>query len=188
MIARFELSAVSRNPAVFDVAKLEWMNGQYLRAMSPHEFADLALPLIEADLGHGLTPDERGTVTAVAPLIQERAKRLTEVAPQVRFLLQEHLTIAPGSWDKVMTTPEAPVALAGAVAALEGLEVWSVAAIEAALRGMLAAAGLSAGKGLQPVRVAVTGSSVSPPLFESLAALGRERSLARIAAAAARLA
>jgi glutamyl-tRNA synthetase len=187
MIARFELSAVSRNPAVFDVAKLEWMNGQYLRAMSAHEFAELALPLIEADLGRGLTPDERGTVTAVAPLIQERAKRLTEVAPQVRFLLQEHLTIEPASWDKVMTTPEAPIALAGAVAALEGLEVWSVAAIEAALRGMLAAAGLSAGKGLQPVRVAITGSSVSPPLFESLAALGRERSLARIAAAVAQL-
>jgi glutamyl-tRNA synthetase len=174
MIARFELSAVSRNPAVFDVAKLEWMNGQYLRAMSAHEFADLALPLIEADLGHGLTPDERGTVTAVAPLIQERAKRLTEVAPQVRFLLQEHLTIEPASWDKVMTSPEAPVALAGAVAALEGLEVWSVAAIEAALRGMLAAAGLSAERACNRAS-RHTGSSVSPPLFESLAALA-ERS------------
>ncbi|HAX82728.1 MAG TPA: glutamate--tRNA ligase [Actinobacteria bacterium] len=188
MIARFELGAVSRNPAVFDLAKLEWMNGQYLRAMSAQEFSDLALPLVETDLGRELTADERGTVIAMAPLIQERAKRLTEVAPQVRFLLNDEVTIEPGSWDKVMTTAEAPIALAGAGAALEALAVWSVDAIEAALRGMLAAAGLSAGKGLQPVRVAITGSAVSPPLFESLAALGRERSLARLAAAAARLA
>lgn len=187
MISRFELGAVSRNPAVFDVAKLEWMNGQYLRAMSAAEFTELALPLVEADLGRGLTADERGTVAAVAPLIQERAKLLTEVAPQVRFLLQEEVTMEAASWNKVMTTAEAPVALAGAVAALEALAVWSVDAIEAALREMLATAGLSAGKGLQPVRVAITGSSVSPPLFESLAALGRERSLARLAAAAAQL-
>jgi glutamyl-tRNA synthetase len=187
MIERFELGAVSRNPAVFDVAKLEWMNGHYLRAMAPEAFATATLPLVERDLGRLLSPAEHEAIAAVAPLVQERAKRLTDVTPQVRFLLDGDLVYDTASWDKVMGSAEARVALQGAAAALELLEVWAVDRIESALRGMLGATGLSAGKGLQPIRVAVTGSAVSPPLFESLAALGRDRSLRRIGDALARL-
>lgn len=188
MIARFDLAAVSRNPAVFDVAKLEWMNGHYLRAMSPEEFAAEALPRVTAAAGRQLTAEEHGALEAIAPLVQERAKRLTEVAPQVRFLLGGELEMDPGSWDKVMSGPDAPRALVEASQALESVVEWSTAKIEAALRSVLATTGLSAAKGLQPVRVAVTGSAVSPPLFESLAALGRERTLERLAAARARIA
>jgi glutamyl-tRNA synthetase len=182
MVERFELRAVSRNPAVFDVTKLEWMNGVYIRSLDPADFAVRSLPLVEADLGRVLTPAERETFAAVAPLVQERSRRLTEVAPQVHFLFAP-AEMDPASWDSAMTTAEARPALEGALDALAGLECWDKEGIEAALRAVLTERGLSARKGLQPVRVAVTGSTVSPPLFESLEALGREGTLARLRAA-----
>lgn len=182
MVERFELGAVSRNPAVFDIAKLEWMNGVYIRALDPADFAARSLPLVEADLGRGLTPAERETFATVAPLVQERSRRLTEAASQVRFLFVP-VEMDPSSWESVKATSEARPALEGALAALAGLQGWDKGSIEAALRTALAERGLSARKGLQPVRVAVTGSTVSPPLFESLEALGREGSLARLQAA-----
>lgn len=187
MIERFELDAVSRNPAVFDVAKLEWMNGQYLRAMSPGDFSTEAVTRTAADAGRQLTDGERSAVTALAPLVQERVKRLTDIAPQVRFLLEGDFEIDQESWEKVMRGADAARALTAAAAVLEGVSDWSTTSIEAGLREMLSATGLSAAKGLQPVRVAVSGSAVSPPLFESLATLGRDRTLERIGAALRRL-
>jgi glutamyl-tRNA synthetase len=187
MVERFDLADVSRNPAVFDQAKLEWMNGVYVRAMPVSEFVERSLPLVQKDLGRSLGEGERGAFESVAPLIQERAKRLVEVPEQTRFLFVGEIEYDPASWDKVMTKAEAPVAVDGALARLAGLEEWATPAIEEVLRAMLDELGLSAGKGLQPIRVAVTGSSVSPPLFESLEALGRHRSLARLREAAARL-
>ncbi|HEX5631190.1 MAG TPA: glutamate--tRNA ligase [Acidimicrobiia bacterium] len=187
MIERFDLGAVSRNPAVFDVAKLEWMNGQYLRAMAPGDFAVEAITRSAAAAGRQLTDGEQSAVTALAPVVQERVKRLTDIAPQFRFLLEGDLEIEQDSWDKVMRGPEAARALAAATSALEAVTDWSTASIEASLREMLSSSGLSAAKGLQPVRVAVSGSAVSPPLFESLATLGRDRSLERIGAALRRL-
>ncbi len=188
MVERFELTAVSRNPAVFDTAKLEWMNGVYLRALDPGEFVSLTVPLVEDDLGRPLTEAELAAYQEVAPLVQERAKRLTEAAPQVRFLFADEVSFDEASWEKVMTRPEARVAIDGALARLDGLGEWGAGAIEEVLRAMLDEHGLSASKGLQPLRVAVTGSSISPPLFESLAALGRHRTLARLRRAMARLA
>jgi glutamyl-tRNA synthetase len=182
MVERFDLGAVSRNPAVFDIAKLEWMNGVYIRSLGPADFAARSLPSVEADLGRVLTSGEQETFAAVAPLVQERSRRLTEVAPQVRFLFTP-AAMDPASWGSVMTTPEARPALEGAAAALEALAGWDKEGIEAALRAVLTERGLSARRGLQPVRVAVTGSTVSPPLFESLAALGREGTLSRLRAA-----
>jgi glutamyl-tRNA synthetase len=187
MVERFDLGEVSRNPAVFDPAKLEWMNGMYIRAIPGGKFVEMSLPLVEQDLGRFLDPAEKGAFESVAPLVQERAKRLVEVPEQTRFLFVDEIEYDPASWDKVMTRPEAAVAVAGAVVRLGGLGDWSTAAIEEALRAMLDEHGLAAGKGLQPIRVAVTGSSVSPPLFESLEALGRERSLTRLREAASRL-
>jgi len=186
MVERFDLAAVSRNPAVFDITKLEWMNGVYIRSLDPVDFAARCLPLVEADLGRALAASESETFRAIAPLVQERARRLTEVPPQVRFLFAP-VAMDPASWEAVMTAPEARAALEGALAALEGLAAWDRAGIETALRGVLNERGLSARRGLQPVRVAVTGSTVSPPLFESLEALGRESTLDRLRAARAAL-
>ena len=187
MQERFDLAAVSRNPAIFDPAKLEWMNGVYIRALGLTELEARTRDLVESDLGRKLDPSEERVFRDVLPLIQERAKRLTDVPDQVRFLFVSDVVYDESSWEKVMTTPEAETALSGALTRLTEVPEWTTQSIEAALRAMLDEHGLSARKGLQPIRVAVSGSTVSPPLFESMQALGRERSLSRIAAATARL-
>ncbi len=188
MIDRFDLSDVSRNPAVFDTAKLEWMNGVYIRSMSDDEFASLTLDLVVEDLGRELDDIGRARFMAAIPLIKERTKLLSEVPDQVRFLLQPLTAYDQDSWNAVMLTEEGPIALDGARDALASLDPWTTEAIDDTLRGMLAEHELSARKGLQPIRVAISGSNVSPPLFESIEILGREETLARIDAARALLA
>ncbi len=186
-VERFNLAAVSRNPAVFDRQKLEWMNGVYIRSLSAEEFTARSLPSVESGLQRALGEQEREAFALLAPAVQERAKLLTEVTDQVSFLFVAEPSFDEASWNKVMTGAEAPVALEGAIAALAAIEDWKVGEIEAVLRTMLEEHDLSARKGLQPLRVAVTGSSVSPPLFESMAALGKEPTLHRLEAALARL-
>lgn len=187
MVDRFDLSTVSRNPAIFDVRKLEWLNGVYIREMDNQEFAAVALPIVEEDLGRELDEGERVVFSAMLPLVKERTKLLPEIAGQMRFLFSPITDYDEASWSKVMETPEATVALDGASSALDAVDVWTTQAIDDALRGMLSETELSARKGLQPIRVAVSGSTVSPPLFESLEALGKDETLARIAAVRRRL-
>ena len=187
MTERFALDDVSKNPAVFDVTKLEWMNGVYIRSLDPDEFARRVLGDVEKSLGRELDDDQHHRLDEILPHVQERTKVLTEVADQVRFLFAA-IEYDEKSWTKVMGGDGADTALKSAAAALESLSEWTVASIEAALRRMLDEQELSARRGLQPLRVALTGSSVSPPLFESMAALGRDGTLERLAAAANRLA
>ena len=182
MVARFDLAGVSRNPAVFDVAKLEWMSGVYMRALSAGEFVERTMPWVEQDLGRALDGAERNVYTMLAPLVQERVKLLAEVAVQVRFLFTA-IDWDERSWQKVMTKEAARDAVESALAELVELESWDAGAIEAACRAVVERLDLSAGKVFQPLRVAVTGSSVSPPLFESMEALGREETLHRLARA-----
>jgi glutamyl-tRNA synthetase len=186
MIERFDLSDVSRNPAIFDVAKLEWMNGVYLRAMTVADLAAEATPLVERSLDRPLTGQERDVLTAMLPLVQERIKRLTDIPEQVGFLFVDAVAYDQAAWDKVMGDT-AHAVLTAARSAVEGVAEWSAASIESALRGVLDELGLSASKGLQPMRVAITGSAVSPPLFESVEGLGRRRTVARLDAALDRL-
>lgn len=186
MVERFDLSAVSKSPAVFDLTKLEWMNGVYLRELSADAFVERAMPFVTETLGRQLDDDEAALFSGLAPLIQERAKLLTEVGPQVRFLFGD-VVYDEASWEKVMTKPEAKPAVTGAWERLGELDDWTTSAIESLLRQMLDDMELSARKALQPLRVAVTGSAVSPPLFESMEALGKERTIDRLATAAARM-
>lgn len=179
MVDLFDLGAVSRNPAVFDVAKLEWMNGVYVRGMAVSDFATATRPLVEADLGRSLTGTEASSLAFILPHVQERARLLDEVPAQVRFLFDEAVELDQASWDEVMAGPDAVEALAAGKGALADAE-WTAEGIEGALRAMLATTGLSAKHGLQPLRVAITGSKVSPPLFESIAVLDRERVLRRL--------
>ncbi len=181
-VDRFDLAAVQKNPAVFDEEKLLWLNGEYVRAMDPGEFAARIRPLLEDR--HGEIPEERWEAfVELVPLVQERTKLLPEAVDQVEFLFRDEITYDEQSWKKVMTREEVATVLERAASALAALEEWDAAAIEGALRAIPEQLDLGAGKVFQPVRVAVTGSSVSPPLFESLAVLGRERSLGRIASA-----
>ncbi|MEA2010340.1 MAG: glutamate--tRNA ligase, partial [Actinomycetota bacterium] len=187
MVTRFDLDTVSKNPAVFDPKKLEWMNGVYIREMDEEEFAAATLPLLEKAVGRTLSSEDRERFVKLIPLVKERAKLLPEVASQARFLFVDIDSYDEKAWSKVMAVDEGPIALDGAIAALEGLDLWTTDAIDAALRTMLEENELSARKGFQPIRVAISGSTVSPPLFESLEILGRDESLARLRTARAAL-
>jgi len=181
--ANFSLDRISKNPAIFDVEKLEWMNGVYIRAFTAAEFIERMIPWLEAA---GLTTAEDAAArpewyTRLAPLVSERIKRLDEIVPMVSFLFEEP-TIDEKAREKVLAKPGAGKALDGAVEALTEV-AWTAESIEAALRELPAALELKPKAVFQSLRVAVTGSTISPPLFESFELLGRDKTLARIAAA-----
>lgn len=187
-VAEFDLVDVSRNPAAFDPDKLAWMNGEYIRSMDESVFADMVRPIVESELGRPLDAGEWDTFRSVAPLVQGRTKLLPEAGTQVVFLFDDFDTYDAESWDKVMTKDGVAQVLDAGLEAVEAVDPWSVETVEAALRAIPERLGIGAGKTFQPLRVAVTGSSVSPPLFESIAALGRERTLERLRRASAELA
>jgi glutamyl-tRNA synthetase len=186
-IERFDLAAVSKNAAVFDPEKLEWLNGVYIRDLEAVEFVLRSVPFVEDDLGRELTGAERAQLSELGPLIQERVKVLTEVPAMVSFVFTTQLDYDEKSWRKVMGAETAATALEAAHGRLEAVEEWQAPDIEATLRSMLEDLELNARKGLQPVRVATTGSTVSPPLFETLEVLGRRVTLERIQSARALL-
>ncbi len=178
--ASFDLADVSKNPAIFDPEKLKWMNGEYIRSMDPAIFQELALPFVTKSLGRPLTEPEVDVFWEISPLVQERTKLLPEVGDQVGFLFSEIENYDSASWQKVMTKDGVPEILAAAIARLSGVDNWDAGTLDSELRALLAEMEIGVGKGLQPMRVAITGSSISPPLFESMAALGKDRSLARL--------
>lgn len=184
--ANFALERISKNPAIFDVEKLEWMNGVYIREMAPEQLVERMVPwLAEAGLGTRETLGaRRAWLEELAPLVSERVKRMTEIAPAVTFLFGDAVEIDPVAADKALAAEGAPGVLEAATAALDGVTAWTAEGIEAALRSLPEALGMKPKPVFQAVRVAVTGSLVSPPLFESLALLDRTVALRRLRAAA----
>jgi glutamyl-tRNA synthetase len=179
----FSLDRISKNPAIFDAEKLEWLNGVYIREMSPAEFVDRVLPWLE-DAGLATAEDvasRRDWFERLAPLVSERAKCMNEIPAQVAFLFRTP-AIDPASAEKALGVEGACRVLEAARSALEAA-TWDVVSIEAALRALPEAVGLKPKVVFQALRVAVTGSTVSLPLFESLELLGRETTVARIDAA-----
>jgi glutamyl-tRNA synthetase len=174
LVARFGLDRVSSSPAQFDYAKLDWMNGVYMRAMPADDFAQ-ALVLWLGEQGYDWDAER---VSKAAPLVQEKIQRLDEFPGYAGFLFHD---VAP---DPAALDGGAPV-IAAARDALAGLEPFTAEAIEAALRGVLEGLGLKPRQGFAPIRLAVTGSKVSPGLFESIELLGRETTLQRLDAAVA---
>jgi len=187
LVANFSLDRVSKNPAIFDAEKLEWMNGVYLRDMSADEFVDRMVPVLrDADLlAEDDAAERREWLSELAPLVSERVKRFDEIVPMVAFLFAETVAIEADARTKVLEKEGADVALQAAADALGALDVFTPEAVESALRSVPEATGVKPKLVFQAVRVAVSGSTVSLPLFESLALLGKERSLARIRGALA---
>jgi glutamyl-tRNA synthetase len=174
LVERFTLERVGASPATFDYAKLDWMNGVYLRALPAGAYADALVAYLRE---RGLDWDEE-LVRGAAPLVQEKIARLGEFPEFAGFLFAEELELDPALLDG-----GGPV-IAAARDELEAVEPFDAERIEGALRGLAERLELSPRKAFQPIRVAVTGSKISPGLFESLELLGRERSLARLRAAA----
>jgi glutamyl-tRNA synthetase len=188
LVAAFSLEGISRSPAVFDVEKLNWMNGVYIRQLSPAEFAERALPFLQSA---GLAPESVDTATrnyiqrAVA-LEQERVRRLDEVPTATEFFFREAPVYDERAVRKWLSRPETPGLLRAAVVALGSVEAWTEASLEAAVRSVAEAQDVSAGDVIHRIRAAVTGRTAGPGLFETLAVLGRERVLDRLEDAAAR--
>jgi glutamyl-tRNA synthetase len=174
LVERFMLERVSPSTAQFDYAKLDWMNGVYLRALAPDEFAH-ALLLWLGEQGYDWDAE---LVARAAPLAQEKIGKLSEFPGYAGFLFHD---VQPDPADLDGGTQMLPAARD----ALAGLEPFTAGAIGAVLRREADRLGLKPRQAFQPVRVAVTGSKVSPALFESIELLGRDTTLSRLAAAVA---
>jgi glutamyl-tRNA synthetase len=173
LIDNFSLERVSRNPAVFDEQKLRWMNGRYLRELNRDELRRR----LEALGGRDVPPE------AVA-ISQEKMQTLADFWPLAGFLVERPAGYDEQAWGKVMGDG-APERLRAARDALDGAEPFDVETVEAVLRGVVDGLGVKPKEVFQPIRVAITGTTVSPGIFESVAALGRDETLARIDAALA---
>ena len=191
MVTWFALADVNHSPAFFDVAKLTHMNGEYIRAMAPEEFIEACRPWLEGDgVAWPAASFDDAAFRAMAPVVQERVAVLGEVPGMVDFLFLDAPVIDPDSWQKALAGDEvAPAILAAAAAAYEALRGdWTASALHAATLGVAESVGRKLGKAQAPIRVAVTGRRVGPPLFEALEVLGPDRTLGRLADAATRLA
>jgi glutamyl-tRNA synthetase len=200
LVAAFDGTRVSANPARFDLKKCEAINAVHLRRLETEDLAKRILPFLDREGlllggtdGHLANEEEWRTLLAAVPLVQERMTVLSEAIGMLGFLYtgdgsdaRHAFALNEDDAAKVLTADAWPT-LAAAAAALDALPAWTTAAIDEALRtALIEGLGLKPKNAFTPVRVAVTGRRVSPPLFESLELLGRERTLARLRAADAR--
>ena len=191
MVAAFSVEKINRNPATFDVKKLTAINGVKIRSLEPGEFVKRLLPFLvrRGLLDSPVSDAQLELVAAAAPLVQERSATLVEAADLLGFLLvpDHHFSVDPAAAAKVLTPSSAPV-LDTAASVLADLPSWTAEDVQETLQAALVdRLGLKPRVAYGPVRVAVTGRTVSPPLFESIELLGRERTLERLRAARAGL-
>jgi glutamyl-tRNA synthetase len=177
LVERFRVEDVGRAAAIFDEKKLRWINGRYMRELPIEEYTEA----VARHLGRPV--DAR--LRAACEIVQEKAQTLAEVWPLIRFLFEPPVEDEK-AWRKVMVDA-ALLSLEVARAALDSSDAFDSDAVEAALAPLPERLGVKPGKVYQPIRVAISGGTVSPGIFESLAALGREESLQRIDAAIERI-
>ncbi len=187
----YRIEDVNHAPAFFDVKKLRAFNGEYIRALTQDEFIQVCAPWLS---GTDTIPAPRwetakfdiAVFAAIAPLAQTRIAVLSEIVDYVDFLFLDEPVHDEASWAKAMKEGAADI-LTATSAAFAALPEWSADALKAALEQVGEARGLKLGKTQAPVRVAATGRTIGLPLFESLEALGRERTITRLDAALAKL-
>lgn len=187
LVEAFDIRTVSANPARFDVKKAEAINAVHVRGLDVDDFVGRVLPYLATS---GVLPAEPGeqqlaTLRGIAPLVQERVTVLSDAAALVDFLFADEEEFVPdeAAASKALSADASPALDAGLVA-VEALDSWDSASIESALKDALVEGlGLKPRKAFTPIRVAVTGRTISPPLFESMELLGRQRSLRRLRAA-----
>ncbi len=184
MISAFDLPQIGRSPARFDFAKLESLNGHYMRT-SPDEELVVALEKLLPHLPQGpeiakkITPEVRAKLVAAMPNLKERAKTLVDLLDAASFLWADR-PLPLDDKAKALLTPEAREMIGVLVPQLEASPDWSTASTEAAVRTFAEVMGLKLGSVAQPLRAALTGRTTSPPIFDVLAVLGRDESLARL--------
>jgi glutamyl-tRNA synthetase len=184
MVEAFDIRRVNANAARFDPKKCEAINASHMRMLEPAEFADRMVPYLarEGLVSEVPTDEQRAVLLAATPLVQERMNLLSEAPDMVGFLFvdEEAFVVDQDAAAKVLT-PDSAAVLTAAADALNALPEWTHEAIEQVLRTALVdGLGLKPKNAFGPVRVAVSGRRVSPPLFESLELLGRDRTLGRL--------
>lgn len=180
MIEKFSLENITRSPAAFNPEKLLWLNGHYLKTVDTKRVADLLIPFLRKRgvLDGGAQPDSAWLEKLVVAL-RERSQTLVEMADKAAPFFQESVLMDQDAAKKFLTPAVRP-AFARLVAVLDQASVFEHDALEQGFKSVLAETGLSMGKLAQPVRVALTGGTVSPGIFDVMALLGRERTLARL--------
>ncbi|MGN6407291.1 MAG: glutamate--tRNA ligase, partial [Curtobacterium sp.] len=181
MVQAFEVSDVNPNPARFDHKKAEAINGDHIRLLDADDFRDRLLPYLSGVVSDPVTPEQLEVLTKAAPLVQERMQLLGEAPGLLAFLFtaDDQLQVD----DDALGTLKADAGdvLRASIAALEALDDWATASIEGALRAALIdGLGLKPRVAFGPLRVAVSGRRISPPLFESMEILGKESTLTRL--------
>ena len=189
LIDSFSLERISRTAAIFNAEKLSWMNGVYVRSLSLEDFIQRSLPYLDKGLPSEVErPLSVDYVSSIMPLIQERARTLAEVAGLIDFFFIDELdyddSLLIGKNMDYQTTRQA---LEAAQQRLEELVEFNVESLEDVLRPLAVELGLKTGQLFGTLRVAVTGRTAAPPLFQTMAVLGKEQCLRRIKAALRRI-
>lgn len=188
VIENFGLERVNKAPAIFDYKKLTWMNGMYIRQLSEEDLADRILPHLEKGLPSESLPVDRDYLLQIVPLIRERIKLLPEAVGMTDFFFQTELDFDPQRLiQKDMNKESALAALAACQAEMSGAKTFEHEPLEQALRAAANELELSPRQFFGTLRVAATGKDATPPLFETMEVLGRERVLDRIRQAIERL-
>ncbi|HEY3316217.1 MAG TPA: glutamate--tRNA ligase [Bacillota bacterium] len=187
MKQQFSLDRVSKNAAIYDINKLTWMNGHYIRTIDLDRLTDAALPfMIRAGLiGEPVTEDRRDYVKAILTSLRDRIKTLGELPEAAAYFFRDDFDYDPKGVQKYLSQPDVADLLDQAREILAGLERFDQESCEAAYRGLIEGRGLKGGALIHPTRVALSGRTAGPSLFEILALLGRERTLGRLARASA---
>jgi glutamyl-tRNA synthetase len=187
MVEAFDIADVNPNPARFDLKKAEAINGSHMRLISLEDMTERVIPFLQREglVSDPVTDEQRTLLGAAMPLVGERINKLTEAVDMLGFLLVDEAGFerSPEDVEKVLDADGVKVVQA-AYDALSALPEWTTEAVDEALRQKLVEElGIKPRNAFGPVRVAITGRRVSPPLFESLELLGRDRALARLQSA-----
>ena len=179
-ISKFNLNDVLPNPAIFDTTKLLWMNGQYIRNISIEKFKELATQKITNELTREVFDKEKERLDKILPSVQERLETLNDLTPQINFLLDEPFEVDKQDWENV-NSEDGQKYLLAIREKIKDLDDFSLDNIEKLMREELKEQDIKPKVGFQITRVSITGTKISPPLFESMHALGKDGTLARLA-------
>ena len=179
-IDNFDLKNVLPNPAIFDTVKLLWMNGQYIRNLNKDEFSKKATDNISTSLGREIFQEELERINIILPVVQERLETLNDITDQIKFLLDEPFTVNTEEWNDV-NSENVQNYLKNIRENFKLMEKFNLENIESMMREELNELNMKPKEGFQATRIAVTGTKISPPLFESIFALGKPATIARLA-------
>jgi glutamyl-tRNA synthetase len=186
LVEQFSIDRVGRSSAIFDEQKLRWLNGRYMRELPLDDYVEAAGAELERS-GHPEAAADRDGLARACAIAQDKAQTLDELWPLIAFLFEPPIG-DPKAWQKVMERDDVPESLAASLTAVRGAEPFDAETLERELGAVVERLGAKPRDVYQPIRVAITGTTVSPGIFESLGALGRERAGERIEAALSRLA